>query len=334
MKVQRMQRREFITLLGGTVAAWPLAAGAQQRERVRKIGVLMPYAESDTEMQFRVWTLRQELRKLGWSEGANLKVEERWSADDMDRVRAHIAELINLMPDVIVAQGGRVIPILQQQTHTIPIVFIAIADPLDRGLVPSLAKPGGNTTDFSFIEFSVIGKMLELLKQAAPRISRAALVFNPENPSRDFYRRSFEAAAVSLAVRPLILPVRNPSDIEQAIEMFAHEPNGGLLFAPDTTITVHRDLVAALTARRRVPTIYSGRPNVAAGGLMFYAPDIVDQFRRAAGYVDRILRGEKPGDLPVQQPTKFEFVINLKTAKALGLEIPPTLLAIADEVIE
>ena len=249
-------------------------------------------------------------------------------------MRAQVAELIGLAPDVIVAQGGRVVPILQQQTRTIPIVFIALADPLERGLVPSLARPSGNTTGFSLLEFPVIGKMLELLKQMAPRISRVAIVFNPENPSGDLYSRSFETAAATLALRSLTFPVRGPRDIEQVINAFAQEPDGGLLFPGDLTTTIHRYLIVALTTGRRVPIVYGARDAAVAGALMSYGADTVDQFRRAAGYVDRILKGEKPGDLPVQQPTKFEFVINLKTAEALGLTVPQSLLARADEVIE
>jgi len=327
-----MRRRAFITLLGGA-AAWPLAARAQQ-ERMRRVAVLMPYAESDAEIQTRIATFRQELRKFGWAEGANLRIEERWPGDDMDHVRRDAAELINLNPDVIVVAGRRVVPIAAQQTRSIPVVFVGISDPVSSGLVASLARPGGNLTGFSQIEFSLIGKLVEGLKEIAPRVTRIAFISNPDNPATKLYVQSFEAAAKSVAVRTAMFPVHEPVEIERAIETSAQEPDGGLLFPPDLTILAHRKLVIALAAKYRLPAVYTNRAYVADGGLMSYGVEVLELYRRAASYVDRVLRGEKPSELPVQQPTNYELVISLKTAKALSLDVPPTLLARADEVIE
>jgi putative tryptophan/tyrosine transport system substrate-binding protein len=329
-----MRRREFITLLGGGAAAWPLAARAQQPERVRRIGVLMAFAESDAEMQARVAVFRQGLRKLGWSEGRNLRIDERWTADDMDRVRAHASELISLKPDAIVVGGRRTLSALQEQTRSVPVVFAGISDPVEQGIVTNLAHPGGNFTGFSNFELSVFGKMLETLKQMAPNITRAALIFSPDNATAVRLSQAFEALAAPLTIQTTVVPVHRPEEIERAVDLFAREPNGGLLFPPDVTLTIHRELVIAAVARHRLPAIYSDVVMVKIGGLMYYGPDPLDFYRRAASYVDRILRGEKPGDLPVQQPIKYELVLNLKTAKALGLDVPPTLLARADEVIE
>jgi putative tryptophan/tyrosine transport system substrate-binding protein len=248
-------------------------------------------------------------------------------------IRASAIELLQLNPSVIVVQGARAVPILQQATKTIPIVFVSISDPVGRGIVTSMARPGGNITGFQLFEFSVIGKLLEALKEVAPKVSRVACLVNPDNPAADFHVRSFETVAPSLAVQPLIARVHNSADIAQAIEAFADQ-NGGLLLPPDDTTVVHRKLVVTLAARHRLPTVYSFRSFVADGGLMSYAVDVVDLFRRSASYVDRILRGEKPGELPVEAPTRFELSLNLQTAKALGLTVPPTLLARADEVIE
>jgi putative tryptophan/tyrosine transport system substrate-binding protein len=328
-----MRRREFITLLGGA-AAWPLAVRAQQRSGMRRVGVFMAWAESDAEMQARVAAFRQELRKLGWSEGENLRIDERWPADDMDRVRVHATELINLKPDAILVGGRRTLSVLQEQTRSVPVVFAGITDPVEQGIVTNLARPGGNFTGFSNFELSVFGKMLETLKQMAPNVTRVALIFNPDNATAVLVSRSFEALAASLTVQPTIVPVHRPEEIERAIDLFARQPNGGLFLAPDVTLTIHRELVIATIARHRLPAIYADAVMVKAGGLMYYGPDRFDIYRRAASYVDRILRGEKPGDLPVQQPIKYELVINLKTAKTLGIEVPATLIARADEVIE
>ena len=328
-----MRRREFITLLGGA-AAWPLAARAQRTERMRRIGVLMPYPVSDIEGLTRVAAFRQELRRLGLADDS-VHVDEYWAgSDDADRIRVRAMELVASKPDVILVSAPRVLKPLQQATSVIPIVFTGVSDPVGAGFVESLARPGGNTTGFTLIEFTVIGKLLETLKQIAPATTRVAMISNPINPSTGLYLRSFEYASTTFAVQHAVFPVRDASEIEHAIEAIATQPNSGILVPPDVTINVHRELVTSLTARHRLPAIYSNRPLVVSGGLMYYGPDIIDQFRRAASYVDRILRGEKPADLPVQQPTKFELVINLKTAKALGLEVPPALLARADEVIE
>jgi ABC-type uncharacterized transport system substrate-binding protein len=328
-----MKRREFITLFGGAAAAWPLAARAQQAARQRRVGILLAFAESDDEYQRRVAEFRQEIRRLGWPE-ESLRIDERWPADDMKRVQADASELINLKPDAILVGGRRALSVLQEQTRSIPVVFAGITDPVEQGIVTNLARPGGNVTGFSTFELSIFGKMLETLKQMAPNCTRVALVFNPDNASAVLISRTFEALAAPLAMQATLIAVQNPSQIERAIESFARERNGGLLFAPDVTIYIHRELVIAQVTRQRLPAIYADPVMVKAGGLMSYGPDRLDMFRRAASYIDRILRGEKPGDLPVQQPTKFELVINLKTAKTLGLDVPPTLLARADEVIE
>jgi putative ABC transport system substrate-binding protein len=328
-----MRRRDLITLLGGAVAAWPLAARAQQAARQRRVGILMAFAESDEEFQGRVGAFRQEIRRLGWPE-ESLRIDERWAADDMERVRAYASELINLKPDAILVGGRRALSVLQEQTRSIPVVFAGISDPVEQGIVTSFARPGGNIAGFTNFELSVFGKMLETLKQMVPNCTRVALIFNPDNATAVFVSRTFEALASALAMQASLVPVHDPSQIERAIESFAREPNGGLFFPPDVTLYIHRKLAIAQVARQRVPAIYSDPVMVKAGGLMSYAPDRSDIFRRAASYVDRILRGEKPGDLPVQQPTKLELVINLQTAKTLGLSIPLPLIARADEVIE
>jgi putative tryptophan/tyrosine transport system substrate-binding protein len=329
-----MKRREFITLLGGATAAWPLVARAQKESRARKVGILMAFPESDRDIQARVTAFRQELRKVGWSEGVNLHIDERWPSDDMGRVRTDAAELLNLKPDVILVSGRRAVAVLQQQTRSIPVVFAGIGDPVETGLVASFAKPGGNFTGFTLWEYSVIGKMLGMLKEASLGMARAALIYNPDNPGTVVMARWFEAVAAPLAIRPTLAPIHTAAEIEHAVEAVAREPNGGLLFPPDVTVAIHREFVTRLVGRYRLPAIYGDPVLVTSGGLMSYGPDRVDIFRRAASYVDRILKGEKPGDLPVQAPTQYKLVINRKTAKALGLEVPPTLLAGADEVIE
>ncbi len=330
MQFDRLKRREFITLFGGA-AAWPLAARAQQR--VRRVGVLMGTAD---DPQGRSWItgFRRPLQELGWTDGRDLHIDVRWGGADIDHIHASAADLVSSRPDVILVYGVRALNPLRQATRQIPIVFIATSDPVGLGFVESLAHPGGNLTGFMLYEVSVAGKLVELLKEMAPRLARVALLFNPENISAAGYRRSIETVAKSLGVIPAWFPIRNVAEIVDAIDTFAREPNGGLVLPTDVTTVVHRELIITLAARHRLAAVYSFRADVASGGLMCYGPDTADLFQRAASYVDRILKGEKPSDLPVQAPTKFELVINLKTARALGIEVPPTLLARADEVIE
>ena len=327
-------RRHFITLLGGA-AAWPLVARAQQAgERIRRIGILMPFPKSNAEVQARIRTFRQELARLGWSDGRNVQFDERWPTDNMDLVRADAANLVAVNPDVIVTTGDRVIPILTRLTRSIPIVVAATSDPIASGAVKSLARPGGNVTGFSLIEFSIFGKMLETLKRLAPGISRVGMMYNPDNPVGAASLRAFEMVAEPLAVQPINLPIHDLADIERAIATLAEQPNGGILFPPDVTIFALRAQLSALLARYRVPAISIYSALTAAGGLVSYGTDRVAMFRQSASYVDRILRGEKPGELPFQQPSMYRLVINLKAAKALGLTVPNTLLVAADEVIE
>jgi putative tryptophan/tyrosine transport system substrate-binding protein len=328
-----MRRREFMLALGGA-AAWPLAARAQSRERARRIGILMPYREGDAEVQARVQAFRQELARLGWSEGSNVQFDERWSTDNVDLVRTDAANLVALNSDVIVTAGDRVIPILTKLTRSIPIVLAAISDPIASGTVESLQRPGGNVTGFSLLEFSMFGKMLEILKRLAPGLSRVGMMYNPDNPVGAAYFRSFQMIAGRLHVQPINLLVHDIADVERAIGSLADQSNSGILFPPDLTITSLRTQVSALLARYRVPAIFTFSVFTAAGGLVSYEPDMLVLYRQSASYVDRILRGEKPGDLPFQQPTIYRLVINLKAAKGLGLTVPDTLLAAADEVIE
>jgi putative ABC transport system substrate-binding protein len=329
-----MKRRKFITLLGGTAVAWPLAARAQQKERVRRIGILMPFPKSDAGYQARVRAFRQELARLGWSDDGNVQFDERWSTDNMDVVRADAASLVELNPDVILILGDRVIPVVMKLTRSIPIVVAGTSDPIASGAAESLARPGRNVTGFSLFEFSMFGKMLEILKLMAPGISRVGMMYNPDNPVGVTYLRWFESSAGQLGVQPINLPIHDAAGIERAIAGMAGQPNGGILSPPDLTANIHRTQVVTLAARHRVPAIYTNPLFSEAGGLVTYGADTFVMFRQAAGYVDRILRGEKPGDLPFQQPTTYRFVINLKTANALGLTVPPALLAQADEVIE
>jgi putative ABC transport system substrate-binding protein len=329
-----MKRREFIRVLGAAAAAWPLVARAQQGERMRHIAFLMPYPPSEEEFQVRVRAFRQELEKLGWTSGVNVQFDERWTSDNMDLIRAAAANLVELKPDVVVAVGGRVIPVLMQLTRTIPIIVPGGANPVERGWAESLARPGGNVTGFSQLELSIIGKQMEVLKQIVPSISRVVAIHNPDNPSAAFYLRSFQSSAGPLAIEPVVEPIHGLPDIERVVESRADQPNWGILFLPDVTTNALRDQIIALVTRFHVPAIFTERAFVRHGGLASYSSDRTDLFRRAASYVDRILRGEKPGDLPFQQPTKYELLINLKTAKALGLAVPPSLLATADEVIE
>jgi putative ABC transport system substrate-binding protein len=329
-----MTRRKFITLLGGTAAAWPLAARAQQGERMRRVGVLTAFAENDPDAQANIAAFRQALEKLAWTDSHKLHIDYRWGGADPERIRAYAIELVGLKPDVILAVSAQALQPLQQVTSSIPIVFTQMGDPIGSGFVTSIAHPGGNITGFTPAEFSMQGKKLEMLKEVAPQITRAAVLFNPEQIPQAGMLRAVEAVAPSVGVQFTAAAVRDAADIERAIDQFAREPSGGLVVLPSGATIVHRDLIIALAARYRLPAVYQYRQFVADGGLMSYGNDLADQYRQAASYVDRILRGEKPGDLPVQAPTKFELVINLKTAKALGIEIPPTLLARADEVIE
>jgi putative tryptophan/tyrosine transport system substrate-binding protein len=329
----KMRRREFVTFLVGA-AVWPLAARAQQSEGLRRIAILMPYPESDAEIQTRVRAFKQELRRLGWLEGANVQLDERWTGDNMDLVRKSAASLLERKPDAVLAVGGRVVPLLMEMTRSVPIIVPGGGDPVRTGWVQSLARPGGNVTGFSLLELSVIGKMLETLKQIAPGMERVAAIYNPDNRNGALYMAAFESAARVLTVEPIVAPIHGLADIEKAVASLAERGRGGVLFPPDLTLIALREQVIALMARHRLPAVYPERVLVAEGGLLFYGADRIDLFRRAASYVDRVLRGEKPSELPYQQPTKYELVINLKAATALGLEIPPTLLARADEVIE
>jgi putative ABC transport system substrate-binding protein len=329
-----MRRRDFITLLGGAAAAWPLAARAQQSERMRRVAILMPYPPSDVEIQARVRAFRQELAKLGWTAGVNVQFDERWTTENMELVRANAAGVLELKPDVVVTTANRVIPALMQLTRTVPIIAAGGSDPVEAGWIESLAHPGGNVTGFSIIELSIFGKMMEILKQIAPGISRLAIIYNPDNPDSAQFVRLVESYARPLALQPIVAPIHGIADIDHAIETLAQQPNGGAFFLPDLTIAQLRDQVIALVARHRVPAMFSDRAFAMHGGLVTYGSDRIDLFRRAASYVDRVLRGEKPGALPYQQPTKYELMINLKTAKALGLDIPASVLAVADEVIE
>jgi putative tryptophan/tyrosine transport system substrate-binding protein len=329
-----MRRREFITLMGGTAAAWPLVSRAQQRERMRRIGVLESYNESDPQQRLLTAAFIGGLQKLGWTAGANVLIDYRWGGGESDRIRLYAAELTGLHPDVILSAGPLPLLALKRATRIIPIVFTNVYDPLGSGFVASLTRPGGNITGFTLGEFSMGGKILEVLKQVAPQVSRVAVVLNLEQPPHVAMWRAIEAAASSFGMRAIPADVQGPAEIEQAIEAFAREPNGGLIVLPGVIAVVHRELITTLAAQHRLPAAYAFRFFVDSGGLVFYGVNPIDHFRQAADYVDRILKGEKPDDLPVQQPTKFELVLNLKTARALGLDVPASLLARADEVIE
>jgi putative tryptophan/tyrosine transport system substrate-binding protein len=329
-----MRRREFITLLGSAAATWPLAARAQPRERMRRIGVLMSLAADDPEGQARLTAFVQGLQELGWTDGRNMQIDYRWPGGDAERIRRYAAELAALAPDIILAGGGAVVPSLLQATRAIPIVFTQTPDPVGAGFVESLARPGGNVTGFMLYEYGIGAKWLELLKEIAPHVTRAAVIRDAAIASGIGQWGAIQTAAPSFGVELRPVDVRDASEIERAIAAFARSPNGGLIVAASTLAVVHRDLIVTLAARHKLPAVYPSRFFVRSGGLIFYGPDSVEPHRRAAGYVDRILKGEKPADLPVQAPTKYDLVINLKTAKALNLEIPPTVLARADEVIE
>ena len=328
-----MKRRDFIVLLSGAAAAWPLAAPAQ--ERMPRVGVLISGSvAADPELHARIAAFLQGMRELGWTEGRNLRIDTRWTLGYDDRTRKYATELAALMPDVILATGSNTVGPLLQATRAVPIVFVYVPDPVGAGYVDSLARPGGNVTGFTQFEYSMSVKWLELLKQLAPSVTRAAVLRDPTVTSDIGQFGAIQGAAASFGVEVVPLGVRDASDIERAIAAFAREANDGLIVTTGGLTTLHRVLIAALAARHRLPAVYPARFFATAGGLISYGSDRIEPYRRAAGYVDRILKGEKPADLPVQAPTKFELVINLKTAKALGLEVPTTLLARADEVIE
>lgn len=329
-----MRRREFITLVGGTAAAWPLAGRAQQPDRVRLIGVLMNRAADDVEGQAGVTAFTQALQQTGLIEGRNVRLEIRWGANDPERDRRYAAELVALTPDVLLASGTLSVAALQQVTRTLPIVFVTVSDPVGAGLVDSLARPGGNTTGFMLLEYSSSVKWLEVLKEVAPQLMRAAVLRDRASPAGSAEFGAIQAVARALAVDVIPIDVHEPGEIERAVTNFGRTANGGLVVTPSAGVSRHRNLIIALASQYRLPAVYTSRFSVAAGGLISYGPDRLDQFRRAAGYVDRILKGERPADLPVQAPTKYELAINLKTAKALGLEVPTTLLSRADDVIE
>jgi len=333
MLLDRLKRREFITLLGGA-AAWPLAAQAQQPERMRRIGVLGGLTEDDPREQARRMAFGQGLQELGWTIGRNVRIDNRWSAGDPESIRRNTEEMVALAPDVILAVGNAGVAPLLQATRTVPVVFVIVPDPVGAGFVDSLARPGGNATGFTAYEYGLSGKWLEVLKEIAPSVTRAAVIRDPALASGPGQFAAIQSIAPSLGVEVSPVNVRDAVEIERAVTTFARSANGGLIVTGSALAGAHRHLIIALAARYKLPAVYIERSYVADGGLISYGPDFVDQFRRAAGYVDRILKGEKPADLPVQAPTKYELLINLKTAKALGLEVPPTLLARADEVIE
>ena len=330
-----MRRREFVTLVCSAAAAWPIAGRAQQPDRMRRIGVLMASTADDPDFQARIMAFLQGLQQLGWADGRNVRIDTRWATTKPDDIRRHAAELAALAPDVILAGTGTatVAPLLQA-TRTVPIVFAVVIDPVGAGFVETLARPGGNATGFTIFEYNMSGKWLELLKAIAPDVRRAAVLRDPTIASGIGQFAAVQAAAPSLGMELSAVDVRDAGEIERAVMAFTRSPNGGLIVTASALATRHRDLIIALAARLRLPAVYPNRYFVTGGGLISYGPDHVDQYRRAAGYVDRILKGEKPADLPVQAPTKYELAINLNTAKALGLEVPSSLLARADEVIE
>jgi putative ABC transport system substrate-binding protein len=335
LRTKFMRRREFITLLGGATTAWPLAAQAQQAGGMRRVGVLMGYAETDPAAQAQVAALRQELQKLGWEEGRNIRIDVRFPAADAGRVRAILMELMSLTPDVLVSNANFVTAVVQAEARTIPIVFIFVADPVSSGFVSNDARPNGNLTGFANWDSPAMsGKWLELLKEVAPQVERVGFMMHPETPAHIRHFKSAEALAPALKVKLVALGVHDAHEIEQSLTAFAAERNGGVVVAPHAVTLTNRDLIIALAARLRLPTLYSLAFYVKAGGLISYGFDPLDQFRQGAGYIDRILRGAKPADLPVQYPTKLQLVVNLKTAKTLGLTIPEAFLLRADEVIE
>ena len=334
MQFGQLQRREFITLVG-YAAAWPLAARAQQRERMRRVGVLVSsLAADDPEWQARGNAFVQGLQERGWSDGRNVRIEYRWGLGDQDRQRKYAAELVALAPDVILAAGPPAVASLQQSNRSVPIVFANVSDPVGNAFVASLARPGGNTTGFMQFEYGLSAKWLELLKEIAPRVTRAAVLRDPAISSGLGQFGAIQAVSPSLRLNVSPVDVRDVAAIKRAVGVVARQPNGSLIVTGSASAVIHRDLIITLAAQHKLPAVYFQRHFVAAGGLISYGADLIDEYRLAAGYVDRILNGEKPADLPVQAPTKYELVINLKTAKALGLEVPATLLARADDVIE
>jgi putative ABC transport system substrate-binding protein len=328
-----MRRREFILTLSAA-AAWPLAARAQQPERMRRIGIVTVFGESDSEAGSQVRVLVQRLGELGWTEGHNLRIDYRWDAAERRQARALADELVALQPDMIVAAAGPAAFATWQATSSVPVVFVQVVDPVALGIVASLSRPGGNLTGFTHFESAIVGKWLEALKEIAPSMSRAAVVFDSENPSSAVYLGAIKTVPPSFGVQLTPTGVRDAAEIERAIDLLARQPNGGLIVLPGPATGEHRELIIARAARHRLPAVYPQRFFATSGGLMSYGVNLPDMYRRSATYVDRILKGEKPADLPVQAPTKYDLVINLKTAKALGLDVPPTLLARADEVIE
>jgi putative ABC transport system substrate-binding protein len=330
-----MRRRELIATIAGAAAAWPLAAHAQQPEPMRRIGVLMGFPESDSQAQIFFAAFRDRLQKLGWMEGRNIRIDTRWPGFDAESRQRFAKELIALQPDLILSHTTPTTAALLQQTRTIPIVFATVTDPVGSGIVPSLARPGGNVTGFTLVEPTMAAKWVELLKEIAPRVDRVAMVFNPATATyADYFLKPFEAAAPSFAVAAITAPVRNLSELESVVTAQAREPNGGLIVMPDSFTDTHREEIISLVARHHLPAVYAYRFFTERGGLLSYGAELRDNFRRAADYVDRVLKGEKPADLPVQAPTKFELVINLKTAKELDLTVNRDFLLIADEVIE
>jgi putative ABC transport system substrate-binding protein len=330
-----MKRREFITLLGGAAAAWPLGARAQQPGRMHRIGVLMAYAETVPEAQAWVAKFRAELQNLGWREDHNIRFDIRWATGNREAIQRFAKELVALQPDLILSPTTPTTAALMQQTRTIPIIFAIVADPVGSGFVASLQRPGRNITGFTQMEPTIAGKWLELLKEVAPRVARAAFLFNPVTvPHAEYFLSPFKTAAASFAMAAITAPVRDTSELESVVAAQAREPNGGLLVMPDSFTTSHRVEITALAGRYRLPAVYPYREFPEHGGLLSYGYDRLDNFRRAATYADRVLKGAQPSELPVQAPVKFELVINVKTAKALGLDVPPTLIARADEVIE
>jgi len=329
-----MRRRDFITLLGGSAVAWPLVARAQQTERVRRVGVILPAAADDTEFQSFYGAFLQALALFGWTIGRNMQIDIRWATGDRVNIRKHAVELAALAPDVVVAHGGSTVFSMQQATRTIPIVFTVASDPVATGYAVSLARPGGNITGFMSTEYSAAAKLLELLKQVAPGVTRAAILRDSAVPVGVGQFSAIQTAAVLLGVEVSPVNEGEVSEIERAIALFARSPNGGVIVTGSGWALDHRDQIVAVVARHKLPAVYFNRIFVKAGGLASFGVDFIDQYRRTASYVDRILKGEKPGDLPIQMPVKYQTVINMRTATALGLDVPPSLLARADEVIE
>ena len=331
-----MRRRQFITLLGGAAVAWPLTARAQQPDRVRRIGALVSGGidVDDLDMQTRIGAFQQGLQQLGWADGRNFRIDVRMGGGDADRTRRYAEELVALAPDVILVTGAAGVTPILKATRTVPVVFTSVVDPVGAGFVESLARPGGNATGFVSFEYGLSAKLLELLKEVAPGVKRVAVIRDPDISAGTGQFGAIQAAAPSLGLDLIAINPREAGEVERAIAAFARTPNGGLITTSSALAVIRRDLIIGLAAKHKLPAIYYRRLFAASGGLVSYGSDVIDQLRRAAGYVDRILKGEKPAELPVQAPNKYEFVINLKTAKALGLTIPPSVLARADEVIE